>query len=453
MPSAQPTCAARIIRNKFLTYGWGAPLTKETNDIVKRVKEDAGAMYQLQSSRDRPITASSLRSALFWEHRHLADQQVVSTPALDDDLEIELFSEERKPFKAGLEKIRKSFAGDSQQVQMRPLFGPIRDRPFTLWPIRIDGVWVTIILTISPVKISPEGPRKYFDRQVTKFIIIDPLPVSRRSRRALIEQRLGRILAEGCISFSPGAVVEGFATKDIEDKWATGLVAYALCREFFRRLRVFTYRRQLPYKPEAYDFIWGEFEEDYDMDAYRQSLMASCAHQAIEKSGYIVRLALEVPSEKSNHNPDALRHTDIDPRGVPDEHYTTIQLETRNVVVEIPEDQRSVGAPEQLQSDLDSDESDADQQQVPEVSNKPELEVAPTAAPGTPTTSFINKDSFDPTPSQPEIDTENYSDTNCLKGSENSQITTEEAQPLTLGKRRLSDAEESPSKRQKADDA
>ncbi|KAI1212022.1 uncharacterized protein F4807DRAFT_458226 [Annulohypoxylon truncatum] len=327
MPSAQPTCAARVIRNSFIKFGWGQTLTKEINDLVTKFKTDASAMYQLQVSRDRPISSSSLSSAVFWEHRHLADQRAVSTPAIDDELEIDLFSKDGT-FEAGLDKIRST--SDSTSVCLHPMFGPMRDRPYTLWPIRIEGIWVTLILEIKMGAMDASYSNKYMDRRVTKFAVIDPFLEGKDSRRELLKERLPHILAQGCIQLPHDAIMmEGFLKHDIQESWATGLVAYAVCREFLRRLRVLLYRKGAT----PTDFLWSEFEEDYDFDVYRESLMAACAHQVIEKSGYNVRMALEVPSKRSENNPAALMHTKV---SQPDEVYKTKDYTTRNIVIDIP---------------------------------------------------------------------------------------------------------------------
>ncbi|KAI0886334.1 uncharacterized protein GGS22DRAFT_187573 [Annulohypoxylon maeteangense] len=331
MPSAQPTCAARIVRNNFLKYGWGATLSKETNDMVARIKEDAGGMYQMQISRDRPISSKSLRPALFWEHRHLADQKTLSTPQIDDDLECDLFSVDEDPFEKALDAIRKSVPDNFQGVQMHPMFGPMRNRPYTIWPIRMDGVWVTVILQIETrrVDIPTSIDDVYLDRIVSNFVVIDPVLKGRDCRLEILEDRLPRILLEGCIELLFYERTESFLKTDIEEKWATGLVSYAMSREFIRRLRVLLYRKG----STSSDFLWDEFEEDLDFDVYRQLLMAACANQTIEKSGHNVRLAIEVPSAKSEHNPDALLRTSANE---PDEEYKKKHYTVRNVLVKVP---------------------------------------------------------------------------------------------------------------------
>ncbi|KAI1372420.1 hypothetical protein F4677DRAFT_262400 [Hypoxylon crocopeplum] len=371
MPSGVPTCAARVIRNNFLEYGWGATLTNETNQMVKRVSEDASAMYRMQTSRKRPVDSISLSSALFWEHRHLIQQRIVSTPRVicktmaNDDLE--LFCREKKYYKEALKKLNRKFSSDLEEVSMHPVFGPMREREFVLWPICIDEVFVTIILRTGPKSAAGQDPQQYFDREVIEYAIIDPLPKKRDSRRTFVFRRLQKILAEGCIDFPSSAVDRNFVTRDIEEEWATGHVAFAISREFIRRLKVLLYRRQLGRIDAATDFLWDSFEEHYNIDSYRESIMAACAHQTIEKSGYLVRMAIEVPSPKSNHKAEELSHLLAKsvisaPEVVPDELYKSSADFT--VVVQIPEEMRKgeVTVPQQ-QRDYGSDESEPESDQ------------------------------------------------------------------------------------------
>ncbi|KAL7621668.1 hypothetical protein AAE478_008995 [Parahypoxylon ruwenzoriense] len=343
MPPSLPTCAARVIRNDWLDYGWGTALSPEANRTVWRIREESNAMNRLQISRDRPVDAASIRAALFWEHRHMVQQRIVSTPAADY---LSLFAREREVFKDSLNGIRRKFSEGFENVTIHPLFEGMRGRKFTLWPVRIDDTWVTIILQIESGPVTAQIPHVYFDREVTKIAIIDPFPEGRRSRQSLIERRLREFLLEGCINFSATALTESFETRDVLSEWETGYVAYAISREFLRRLKVLIHRSQLVPNVST-DFLWGPFEEHYSIDAYRESLLAACAHQTIEKSGYLVRLALEVPSSKSKHNPDSLSHIKADsvilaPEEVPDELYTSFKAPTCAVVVIIPEDKRAL---------------------------------------------------------------------------------------------------------------
>ena len=65
MPSAQPICAARIVRSQFMNCGWGAVLSKEKNDAIADIKDEANAMYQMQLSHmivDQMPAAGTLNS-------------------------------------------------------------------------------------------------------------------------------------------------------------------------------------------------------------------------------------------------------------------------------------------------------------------------------------------------------------------------------------------------------
>ncbi|KAI0894336.1 hypothetical protein F4806DRAFT_498118 [Annulohypoxylon nitens] len=368
MPSAQPICAARIIRSKHMKCGWGAVLSKETNDAVATVKDEANGMYLMQISRDRAVAATSLRTALFWERRNAPWDALVSValPALSFELEVDLFCEGGS-YEKGINAIERTYNSpmpDSTitRVNMHPVFGPIRDRPYTFWPIEINGIWVTVILKIEGHRVEHRDATSHRDRRVSKYTIIDPFQVDRMARRTLLQERLPLILEEGCIEFesnNPNVMTDSFLRSDVEESWATGLVSYAVCRELFRRLRVIDFRRQQK-NDLSHDLLWREFEEDFNLDVYRQSLMAACAHKTIEKSGFIVRMALEVPSEKAEHNPDAL----LPPTACqPDEVYRKKHNSVRSVSSDLPgndSENNNTSSSEESSADYDSEEDEED---------------------------------------------------------------------------------------------
>ncbi|XDG08053.1 hypothetical protein ABKA04_007668 [Annulohypoxylon sp. FPYF3050] len=372
MPSAQPICAARIIRSKHMKCGWGAVLSKETNDAVATVKDEANGMYQMQISRDRAVTATSLRTALFWERRNAPWDALVSValPALSFELEVDLFCEGGS-YEKGIDAIERTYnspmpGSTITRVDMHPVFGPIRDRPYTFWPIEINGIWVTVILKIEGHRVEHRDATSHRDRRVSKYTIIDPFQVDRMARRTLLQERLPRILEEGCIEFeskNPNVMTDSFLRSNVEESWATGLVSYAVCRELFRRLRVIDFRRQQK-NDLSHDLLWREFEEDFNLDVYRQSLMAACAHKTIEKSGFIVRMALEVPSEKAEHNPDAL----LPPTAYqPDEVYRKKHNSVRSVSSDLPgndSENNNTSSSEESSADYDSEE-DEEERPIP----------------------------------------------------------------------------------------
>ncbi|KAI1077760.1 hypothetical protein F5B20DRAFT_550295 [Whalleya microplaca] len=385
MAPSVPTCAARVIRNRWLEYGWGAALTPETNRVVNHVKGAAEAMYSLQLSRDRAVDAASIRHALFWEHRQLTHQRIVSTPAIDF---LGLFARDHQAFDGAIVKIHRSIFDDFESVQIHPLFEGIRDREYTVWPIDVDGSWVTVILRVQqkPPSVqkgeNADDRHLYFDREVTEVAIIDPLPKDRDRRRTFINRRLAKILAEGSIDMPREAAVRSIGVEDTENEWETGYIVYAVVREFFRRLKVLLYRRQ--FMPDTRtDILWTGFEEHYNIDSYRESLMAACAHQTIEKSGYLIRMALEVPSEKAKHNPNALSHTKAPsvvtpPEQVPDELFTSNHSSASHVIVEIPEHLRHT-VPREItvhhhQEKSESAQSESAKAEVKDESNESEGE-------------------------------------------------------------------------------
>ncbi|KAI0172923.1 hypothetical protein GGR52DRAFT_591436 [Hypoxylon sp. FL1284] len=359
MAPAPPTCAARIIRNEPLQNGWGAALTGETNAAVNKVKKYAKDCYGFQLHRERPVDASALSSALFWEHRHVVQPHIVSTPAADYG---GLFNRELKLSNLKLWAIKPRAGTDFLEVNA--LFGPMRDREFTVWPVQVpegksdeNKCWVTVIMRVEPTEVVVNTSSKYIDRVVTDIAIMDSLLSSskrRDSRQKLVEKRLAEILELGGIEFSEAAERHELQTEGTMDSWATGYIAYAVCREFLRRLKVLIHRRQrLERVPEH--FLWYLFEETYNIHTYRESLMAACAHQTIEMSGYRVRMALDVPSEKTNHKPDELSHLKVKsvmspPEDVPDEDY---KASSPKFAVLVPE-----GVKLEVSSEEDSDSDD-----------------------------------------------------------------------------------------------
>ncbi|KAI6089195.1 hypothetical protein F4821DRAFT_276390 [Hypoxylon rubiginosum] len=352
MPPAPPTCAARIIRNEPLKNGWGLALDGDTNNMVNRVKKYAKDCYVLQIDRTRAVDASSLSSAIFWEHRHLPRPLIVSTPTANYG---SLFCTDKKKFNENL-----------KDIHQHPMFGPMREREFTIWPVLVpqsksssddeSGQWVTIIMRTRVNVVTTGG----FGHEVTDIAIVDPFQKKREPRRQWIEKKLASILAQGEIGFPETAKRRDMLTEDVNDKWATGYVSYAICREFLRRLKVLTRRRDGT-KHVPIEFLWDKFEEYFNLDTYRESLMAACAHQTIEKSDYRVRMSIDVPSvpsepeegkkKKTNyHNSKALSHPNAE-RDVPDEEYS---VALRRASISIKEESDSDKSEE---GDSDSNEA------------------------------------------------------------------------------------------------
>ncbi|KAI0975906.1 hypothetical protein F4678DRAFT_286248 [Xylaria arbuscula] len=295
----QPTAAARLVSSPWIKFGWHTTLSGEVKESIQGIQPLANSMYMLQISRTRPIEPLSLRNAIFWEHRQLMRHDLLSTPAVDH---LDLFPTDEKDFEATLSRIGKQ-AGEEEGVwRLHYLFGSIRCREFMLMPVEIDGVWVTIITRIWGSTLDKE------DKKVRDIAIIDPFPEGRKSRKDLIESRLHSILNEGCIGID-ALKREEMVVPDIEAncRWQTGLIAFAVAREFIRRLNVLEYRKNHPKGcVNSQEFLWASFEEHYNFDGYRQRMMAACANQAIEGSQYQSRLALEVPSEDSNYDREIL---------------------------------------------------------------------------------------------------------------------------------------------------
>ncbi|KAI0101136.1 hypothetical protein F4814DRAFT_106235 [Daldinia grandis] len=369
MPAAPMTSAARLISNPNYKSGWGAVLTPETNEVIRSVKKEADGLYRLQTARDRPISAASMYTALFWEARNFRKTYIVFTPAVDDELP--LFSEEGKGFDMARKQIRKTAFDNIDNSKIHPLFKPMRDCKYTLWPVHLptQNVWVTIILRIGELPTNSQGYSTSFDRQVVECAIVDPLRNGRDHRRHFVKERLAEILKEGCIHLPDSAMIESFTTEDVREAWTTGHVAYAVCREFVRRLNVLKYQEDCSRFVNT-DLLWAELEEHHDIDSYRESMMAACAHRTIRNSGYLVRMALEVPSEKSNHNPDGLNPFFEDQ---PNEWFTKskakpaskAQIKTPekevSILAQVPTPVSELGSDASQPIDLESDGHDSDQ--------------------------------------------------------------------------------------------
>ncbi|KAI0449863.1 hypothetical protein F5B21DRAFT_493082 [Xylaria acuta] len=329
----QPTAAARLISSPYIKFGWHKPLGGDIKETVQQISSMADSMYMLQISRDRPIDSLSLRNGLFWEHRQLEDESIVSTPALDH---IDLFPVDDESFQDTIRKIGKQPSDNNGGFLLHYLFEKIRSREFLLLPIEICGEWVTII---TRMRREPQLSNLQIEREVTDLAIVDPQPSGREFRRELITRRLPSILAEGFIQLSTEATVRDLIVPDLTSEssshWQSGLVAYTISHEFLRRLKTLQFRRTRAGNSSDEDFLWAAFEEQYNFDAYRQNLISACAHQTIEKSAYRVRLALEVPSDDSNYQPSHLRQVGKEGQSDCDEKWEIFQSPTHTTTVDI----------------------------------------------------------------------------------------------------------------------
>jgi len=338
----QPTAAARLVSSSYVKYGWHKPLSGETKATVQNVSSIADSMYMLEIQRDRPISSLSLRNAIFWEHRQLARQCIISTPAIDH---LDLFPTDHSSFRDTVLKVCPQEAeegeegasedGGSTAWSLHYVFETIRQREFLLLPVEIDDTWITIIARFR-ARI-PEPGSNWVDREVADLAIIDPIAEGRETRQELLMNRLQGILRLGCIKLDGSATVRNINVAPVQNKWESGLVAYAFAREFLRRIKVLIWRQSHEQcQKETEQMLWADFQEDYNLDAYRQMLMAACAHQCIEKSGYQLRMALEVPSDESNYNPDLLRRPGSE-NDLGDERWEFFQSPSHTLTLQIPE--------------------------------------------------------------------------------------------------------------------
>ncbi|KAI0521709.1 hypothetical protein F5B22DRAFT_595937 [Xylaria bambusicola] len=269
-------------------------------------------MYMLQIDRVRPIESISLRNGLFWEHRQLSRPEMLCTPSIDH---IDLFSADDESFRETLDKIGKRLTPCKTGFSLHYLFDAIRSREFLLLPLQLDDIWVTVIARIQQKQEQEFNQMGDFsaDMKVTDLALVDPLPEGREARAALINSRLESIFPEGCIESALNLKVHNLGVPDIitdctsNGHWQTGLIAYAVSREFIRRLKVLQHRQdRRDGTCGDQDFLWAPFEEQYNFDTYRQSLLAACAHQFIEGSGFKARLALEISGEDANYQRELL---------------------------------------------------------------------------------------------------------------------------------------------------
>ncbi|KAK7750137.1 hypothetical protein SLS62_007886 [Diatrype stigma] len=326
-----PVCASRVIKNPLYGTGWSGKLSAEEKNMATGLLDDAAAMYALQINRNREVEPLSLHNAIFWEHRQLSDLTIVSTPALIWEQQQQLnelkittgilhtvpfFALNKEAWKASLRQVLKQSSNASSDVEIHHLFANIRDREFTIWPVLVDGFWITIIMRVE-VLDPPEfvrGPTSsfYFDRRVDKLAIIDPVYEKGEERRELVFKRLRNLLRQGCVLLPEESLINTFRGDQVESGWETGYISYAISREFLRRLKVLIYRRQHeasgePDSEAERKLLWTAFEETPSINGYREALMSACSNYVIELSGYRIRSALEVPSAAAGHSAESLR--------------------------------------------------------------------------------------------------------------------------------------------------
>ncbi|KAI1350550.1 hypothetical protein F5Y01DRAFT_146106 [Xylaria sp. FL0043] len=337
----QPAAAARLVSSPWIKFGWHKPLSGFVKESIQEISSVADSMYMLEVERTRPIESLSMRNALFWEHRQLEKPLNVSTPSVDH---LDLFPADDEVFRETLEKIGKQLDRSEKTFKLHYLFYSIRFREYLILPVEINGIWITIV-TRTQFKQGPnvyQSLDNYTDMEVTDMLVVDPLPEGRELRRDLINKRFPAILQQGCIALAENITYHELNAPDIDVSaldhlWQTGLVSFAISRELLRRLKVLQYREEQG-KSGSDDqaYFWGPFEEHYNMDGYRQSLMAACAHQAIEGSGFLTRLALEVPSEDSNYDRDLLARPGKTDYLADDEKWDVLQSETHTYAIGVP---------------------------------------------------------------------------------------------------------------------
>ena len=325
----EPVAASRVIKNQLYGTGWSGKLSVEEKRMATGLLDDAAAMYELQIACDRELSPPSLYNAILWEYHQLSKPGMVSIPTLSweqhenfNDQKIltgiihsvPFFSTDKEAWKDAFNEIVKKDYG-STTLEIHELFSYIRDSEFTIWPVLVDGFWVTIIMRVEPMD-TPEFERVgttgfYYDKNVSTFAIVDPEYEDSESRRDLVFRRLRRLLQHGAIRLPGDSVISTLRCDVVSSNWETGYMSYAISREFIRRLKVLVHRRERgesgePDSPSERELLWSPFEEAPCIGGYRESLIGACSNYVIEASGYRIRSALEVPSAAAGHEPERL---------------------------------------------------------------------------------------------------------------------------------------------------
>ena len=388
-----PVAASRVIKNSLYGTGWSGKLSVEEKQMATGFLDDAAAMCSLQINRDRDVSPPSLHNAIFWEHHQLSDQTIVSTPALtweqhqvfnDQKIvtgiiySVPFFSTDKETWKDAVQQVSKQGEGRSTTVEIHDLFRNIRDREFTIWPVLVDGFWVTIIMRVEPMETPEFQPGNstnyYYDRKVSTLAVLDPVYEGREDRHTLVCRRLRHLLSHGAIQFTADSIISTLTCDQVAWQWETGYMSYAVSREFLRRLKVLIHRREReasgePGSASERALLWAPIEESPRIDGYRESLVGACSNYVIESSGYRIRSALEVPSSAAGHSPEKLR-PDNDDAPIADEKID-IGDQTRRfkLKMDLPEDfirESSVEVSQDTQPSVDQasalDDTDVDKE-------------------------------------------------------------------------------------------
>ncbi|KAI0153044.1 hypothetical protein GGR57DRAFT_154297 [Xylariaceae sp. FL1272] len=291
-----PAKAARLVSSNYATFGWHKTLSESVSKVAKDIGPEVNAMYLLQMKRDNAVGSLSMRNAVFYEHKQLSDPLLISTPAIDH---VDLFSDREDTVRDVMDIIKIKRPEDGKnELHMHYFFKGMREREFLLWPILINDVWITFFARL-------EACGEVY-RDITDFTLVDPWPENRKARRKFVLIRLAVILRQAKIRMNFD-VARSFQLEDVELRWQTGYVSWAVSREFMRRLSKLLWYRNANPDTTGDDFLWGDFEELYNFDSYRESMMMACALQSIRKSGYMCRIGIEAPSEDCLYYPEKLR--------------------------------------------------------------------------------------------------------------------------------------------------
>lgn len=285
--------------------------------LADLIEPQVNAMNMCQYTRAQPVIPRTMTEAVWYEHHLLIDPSIVCCPEADAGMVIDP-ARARDPlvveFQAQIKRrciLNRELDGlqlDDPKLQISSFFTEMRNRSYTVWPVRCArNHWVVILMRIDA---RPEGNRvikdedgnfeNYFDRHVRTISVIDPM--GRIEPSSIVEflwNQVAPVLAKAGILVDSKTTYAVVQTPTVADVWETGFVCYAVVRELMRR-----FRRLLYHKGCSNDhFLWDDLQEDLNVDGWREAMGLACAMRGIQAGGYEPRLALELPGALGSQDP------------------------------------------------------------------------------------------------------------------------------------------------------
>ncbi|KAK6081206.1 hypothetical protein SCUP234_04859 [Seiridium cupressi] len=286
--------------------------SKNSADVLAgNIELQVEAMNMCQYTRDQAVDSNMMSQAIWYEHHQLVDTKIVACPEADKGRAMA----PRKGYARLAQDLFKSqitptllARRDVPRMILSEFFLEMRERPYTIWPVRTAGNhWIVISMHIEETEEDDVTEKdgnghldKYEDRVIRRVAIIDSRPRTAKSRRELAKATLATVLDNGCIGVADNAVIQPIQVPQVDSSWQTGYVSYAIIRELMRRLRVLV-SVGFGANPE---FLWGDFEEDLNVNGWREAMGLACAMRAIQVGDYQPRLAIEIPGDKGLQRED-----------------------------------------------------------------------------------------------------------------------------------------------------